>query len=49
MAPFWLGNARKLGRTGPGVAVGTGKRRSVPYLMTVGVPVSVQPGMVTEA
>ena len=28
--------------------VGHGKRRGVPYSMTVGVPVTVQPGTVTE-
>ena len=49
MAPFPLGNARRLGSTGPGVDVGTGKRRWVPYSMTVGVPVTVQPGTVTAA
>ena len=47
-ALFELGNPRNAGRVGPGDANGDGKRRRVPYWMTVGVPVTVQPGTVTE-
>ncbi len=49
MALSPLGNASRPGSTGPGDAVGTGKRRWVPYSITVGVPVCVQPGTVTAA
>src|SRR5829696_2846493 len=47
-AQFELGNPRNAGKVGPGEEVGDGKRRRVPYSMTVGVPVTVQPGTVTE-
>src|SRR5215208_3458836 len=47
-AQFALGNPRNAGKVGPGDAVGHGNRRRVPYSMTVGVPVTVQPGTVTE-
>src|SRR5436853_7751208 len=43
-----LGNPRNAGNVGPGEEVGHGKRRWVSYSMTVGVPVTVQPGTVTE-
>src|SRR6476620_8878035 len=42
------GKPRNAGKVGPGDDVGHGNRRSVPYSMTVGVPVTVHPGSVTE-
>src|SRR5436190_23096354 len=45
---FRLGNPRNAGRGGNGVGNPNGKRRRVPYSITVGVPVTVQPGTVTE-
>ena len=45
---FKLGNPRNAGRVGNGVDNPNGKRRKVPYSITVGVPVTVQPGTVTE-
>ena len=47
-AHFAVGNPRNAGRVGPGLGSGHGRRRGVPYSMTVGVPVTVQPGTVTE-
>jgi hypothetical protein len=47
-AQFALGNPRNAGRVGPGDPNGHGNRRRVPYSITVGVPVTVQPGTVTE-
>src|SRR3954452_20258294 len=43
-----LGKPRNAGRVGPGVPSGHGSRRDVPYSITVGVPVTVHPGTVTE-
>src|SRR6476620_10768958 len=43
-----VGNPRNAGSVGPGDPSGHGKRTLVLYWMTVGVPVTVQPGMVTE-
>jgi hypothetical protein len=42
------GKPRNAGSVGPIAPKNPGSRRSVPYWITVGVPVTVQPGTVTE-